>query len=116
MSTMFMDEEKLEEFWPAAAGEKTVLGQVRPLLEGEGGIGEPYVERIEDIGLLGGDIGLSGFEDELSQQWPRCLDGDKRAFRVIGAFHEVIRKAAWIARSRPLKNGFPAFTEHIGRP
>lgn len=96
LSTMFMDEEKLEEFWPAAAGEKTVLGPVRPLLEGEGGIGEPYVERIEDIGLLVGDIGLSGFEDELSQQWPRCLDGDKRAFRVIGAFHEVIRKAARI--------------------
>lgn len=94
LSTMFLDEDRLEEFWPVAASEKTVLGPISPLLEGEGGIGEPFVERIEDIGLLVGDISLSGFEDELSQQWPRCMDGDKRAFRVIGAFHEIIQKAA----------------------
>lgn len=94
LSTMFLDEERLETFWPKEQSDHTVLGPIRPLLEGEGGIGEPYVEQQDNLGLLVGDLALSGFEDELSQQWPRCLDGDKRAFRVIGAFSEITRRAA----------------------
>jgi len=49
---------------------------------------------VGDICLLVGDLALSGLEDDLSQQWPRCLDGDKRAFRVVGALAEVLRRAA----------------------
>jgi len=94
LSTMFLDEERLEVFWPEGQSDHTVLGPIRPLLEGEGGIEEPFVEQQDNLGLLVGDLALSGFEDELSQQWPRCLDGDKRAFRVIGAFSEVTRRAA----------------------
>jgi cellulose biosynthesis protein BcsQ len=94
LSTMFLDEDRLEDLWPNAQPGRTVLGPILPLLEGEGGIGEPYLEDIQDMGLLVGDLALSTFEDELSQQWPRCLAGQKRAFRVIGAFHEVLTKAA----------------------
>ncbi|MEE9392082.1 MAG: ParA family protein [Planctomycetota bacterium] len=43
---------------------------------------------------MAGDLGLSSFEDELSQQWSRGLDGKKRAFHVMGAFHELISRAA----------------------
>ncbi|MCG5541875.1 MULTISPECIES: ParA family protein [unclassified Halorhodospira] len=94
LSTMFLEEDRLEAFWPEGRSTHTALAPIRPLLEGEGGIEEPWVEEIDDdIGLLVGDLALSGFEDELSQQWPRCLDGDRRAFRVIGAFAEVIRRA-----------------------
>ncbi|MFB4202420.1 hypothetical protein KBTX_02531 [wastewater metagenome] len=93
LSTMFLEEDRLETFWPEGRSTHTALAPIRPLLEGEGGIEEPYVEEVDDIGLLVGDLALSGFEDELSQQWPRCLDGDRRAFRVIGAFAEVIRRA-----------------------
>jgi cellulose biosynthesis protein BcsQ len=94
LSTMFLDEEQLEGLWPNAQSSMTVLGPILPMLEGVGGIGEPHLEDVSDIGVLIGDLGLSTFEDELSQQWPRCLDGDKRAFRVIGAFHEVLFRAA----------------------
>ena len=94
LSTMFLDEAQLEEFWPEGDSARTVLGPIRPLLEGAGGIEEPYVDAQNELGLLVGDLALSGFEDELSQQWPRCLDGDKRAFRVIGAFSEVVSRAA----------------------
>ncbi|MCI0666623.1 MAG: AAA family ATPase [Methylococcaceae bacterium] len=94
LSTMFLDEERLETLWPNASAGLTVLGPILPLLEGEGGIGEPHVENIQDIGLLVGDLSLSSFEDELSAQWPRCLAGEKRAFRVIGAFHDIIFRAA----------------------
>jgi cellulose biosynthesis protein BcsQ len=37
---------------------------------------------------------LSGFEDSLSTEWPKCLDGDERAFRVISAFWRIIQRAA----------------------
>jgi cellulose biosynthesis protein BcsQ len=94
LTTMFLTEERLEEFWRDSESDKTVLGPILPLLEGEGGVGEPHVEWVERIGLLLGDLGLSSFEDELSQQWPRCLSRERRAFRVIGAFSEVLRKAA----------------------
>lgn len=93
LSTMFLEEDRLEAFWPEERSIHTALAPIRPLLEGEGGIEDPHVEEIDDIGLLVGDLALSGFEDELSQQWPRCLDGNKRAFRVIGAFAEIIRRA-----------------------
>ncbi|TVQ32906.1 MAG: ParA family protein [Wenzhouxiangella sp.] len=94
LTTMFLDEDRLESLWPNSDGGETVLAPVRPLLEGEGGIGAPHVENIEEIGLLVGDLGLSTFEDELSVQWHRCLAGEKRAFRIIGAFHHVIQQAA----------------------
>lgn len=94
LSTMFLDEQRLETFWPEGDSRHTVLGAIRPLLEGEGSIMTPFVEENDNIGLLVGDLGLSGFEDELSQQWPRCLDGNKRAFRVVGAFAEVIQRGA----------------------
>lgn len=100
LTAMFLDEERLEALWPETAGGKTVLAPLRPLLEGEGGIGEPELVEIEGVFLLPGDLGLSGFEDELSQQWPHCLDGKARAFRVIGAFHEILGRAA---RARDLE-------------
>jgi hypothetical protein len=37
-------------------------------------------------------------EDELSAQWPNCMDGKVRAFRVISAFWRVIEQAA-VARA-----------------
>ena len=94
LSTMFLDEDRLESLWPSDGAGQTVLAPVRPLLEGAGGIGDPHVEEVGDVGLLVGDLALSGFEDELSQQWPYCLEGKVRAFRVIGALYEVIARAA----------------------
>jgi cellulose biosynthesis protein BcsQ len=93
LTTMFLDENTLESLY-ASGPRHTVMTPIRPLLEGEGGIDEPVYEEVGDIALLAGDLSLSAFEDELSLQWSRCLEGDKRAFRVIGAFHEVISRCA----------------------
>lgn len=68
-------------------------------MEGEGGIADPHIEDIAGIGLLAGDLALSGFEDDLSQQWPLCLDAKARAFRVIGAFHQILSRAAQMRRA-----------------
>lgn len=94
LTAMFLDEDALEGLWPPGLASKTILGPLRPFLEGEGGIADPHVEDIGGIGLLAGDLALSNFEDELSQQWPLCSDGKVRAFRVIGAFHSLIARAA----------------------
>ena len=46
-----------------------------------------------------GDLALSRREDELSTQWPKCLDGDRRAFRVTTAFARLIARAGKAIRS-----------------
>jgi cellulose biosynthesis protein BcsQ len=95
LSAMFLDEDRLEELWPDNAHRDTVLGMVQPILKGIGDIADPHVEDIADnIGLVVGDLGLSGFEDKLSDAWPRCHDRDESAFRIISALYRGLLKAA----------------------
>ena len=95
LSSMFLPEDRLEELWPDGEHPHSILGAIRPILKGTGDIADPHVEDISDnIGLLVGDLGLSTFEDKLSDAWPRCHDRDEAAFRVISAFYRVLRRAA----------------------
>jgi cellulose biosynthesis protein BcsQ len=95
LSSMFLDEERLEALWPDGKHAQTIYGAVQPLLEGTGDVAAPHVERIaENLGLLVGDLTLSASEDELSSQWPGCLDRQPRAFRVLSAFWRVLEEAA----------------------
>ncbi len=94
LTGMFLDETGLERLW-RDGNQGTIDEGVAPLFEGTGDIvAFPKIEAIgEGIGLLMGDLALSRREDELSTQWPRCLDGDKRAFRVTTAFARLIAQA-----------------------
>ncbi len=94
LTASFLEDERLEEFWPDGEHSKTIYGCIEPLLRGVGDIAEnPYVEEIDErIHLILGDLALSRFEDELSQQWPYCLDGKERAFRVESAFWRVMKR------------------------
>lgn len=95
LTAAFLDEDRLEELWPDGDHPQTVFGCVQPLLQGTGDIAIPHLEDIEDrLALLVGDLALSGFEDELSDVWPKCLDSHPRAFRVISAFWRLMQKAA----------------------
>jgi chromosome partitioning protein len=95
LTAAFLDEYRLEELWPDDDHPQTILGCIQPLLQGTGDVGDPHREDITDkLTLVIGDLGLSGFEDELSSQWPDCLDRKPRAFRVISAFWRVIQRAA----------------------
>lgn len=95
LSAAFLEEERLEELWPAGDHPLTVFGSIDPLLRGVGDIKPAHVELVEDsIGLVVGDLNLSGFEDELSAQWPGCLDGKERSFRVISAFWRIATAAS----------------------
>ena len=95
LSSMFLDEDRLEALWPDGDHPNTVYGAMRPLLEGTGDIAPPHVERVSDkLALVVGDLALGVSEDELNSQWPICLDRNPRAFRVISAFWRVLESAA----------------------
>ena len=95
LSSMFLSEERLDQLWPDGPHPKSVLGSVLPILRGIGDIASPHTEEISDgLGVLVGDLGISRFEDKLSQNWPLCLDRDEAAFRVITAFHRMLLSAS----------------------
>jgi chromosome partitioning protein len=96
LTSMFLDEDRLEELWPDDNHPNSILGVIEPILKGTGDIVEDlHVENIADnnIGLVVGDLGLSKFEDKLSDAWPRCNDRDESAFRIISAFYRLLKKA-----------------------
>ncbi len=95
LTAMCLPEERLEQLWPDTPEHaSTVLGCLRPILRGTGDVGEPHIELInERLGLVPGDLGLSQFEDKLSDAWPRALNRDEAAFRTLSAFHRIARRA-----------------------
>lgn len=96
LTASFLDDDRLEELWSDETCKKTVYGVVEPLVRGTGDISENLypVEIDHHLHLLPGDLDLSRFEDELSHQWPLCMDGHERAFRVISAFWRIMQNAA----------------------
>ena len=93
LSSMFLHEDRIESLW-SAGGAATVYSAMQPLIEGTGDILQITPQPVADrLSLLAGDLTLSEIEDELSSQWPRCLDGEVRAFRVTAAFDRMIRSA-----------------------
>ena len=95
LTSMFLDEMRLEELWTEDGERRTVFGALQPLLVGTGDVASPHVEEAAPgLGLVVGDLKLSEAEDELSSQWPNCLDGRERAFRVLSALWRVLRMAA----------------------
>ena len=94
LTAAFLDEDRLIDLWEEDREPGTVYDLVQPLLKGVGDIDRPQTERVEDnISLLVGDLALSNFEDELSEQWAPCLDGRERSFRVISSFWRILESA-----------------------
>ena len=95
LSAACMDEDRLEQLWPEDRHVATIYGAVEPLKRGIGDVSDPLLEPIcPTLAPIPGDMALSEFEDDLSQVWPKCLDGDERAFRVISAFWRVLQRGA----------------------
>ena len=92
LTSMFLNNTQLETLWPDDTEHAdTVFGAVRPILRGTGDIALPQPQVIrERLGLIAGDLGLSLFEDKLSDAWPRCGEGDEAAFRATTAFHRLV--------------------------
>lgn len=95
LTAMFLDEERLEVLWPDDEHPDTIYGSIQPILRGTGDISQPHVEMITpQLGVIAGDLGLSRFEDKLSDAWPRCHNHDESAFRTMTAFHRLIQRGS----------------------
>lgn len=91
LSTMCLTEERLEAIWALKPRRHTVYGAMEKLRRGVGDVELlPHENVTGSIALVVGDLQLSEMEDDLSQQWPKCLDRDERAFRVSTALHRVV--------------------------
>ena len=95
LTSMFLKDEELEKLSENDREAGTIYTSLQPLLEGTGDVTTPHVTEPEPgIGLVAGDILLSGAEDELTSQWLDCLDRRPRAFRVLSAISRALRGAA----------------------
>jgi chromosome partitioning protein len=96
LSSMFLDEDTLEEIWTEPQTPRTVVGSLTPLVDGTGDVSTPWIAEVAPgIGLVVGDLALSSrVEDELSSRWSDCLERKPIAFRVITAFWRLLAKAA----------------------
>jgi chromosome partitioning protein len=96
LTAMCLPEDRLEQLWPDSPEHpQTILGSIRPIVRGLGDLQEPHVENLRDgLAIVPGDLGLSSFEDKLSDAWPRALARDEAAFRTLSAFHRAAGLAA----------------------
>ena len=95
LTSMFLDDDRLEDILTDDAHKRTIYGAFQPLLGGTGDITAPHVEDIcPCLSLVPGDLALSAAEDDLSSQWPDCMDRKERAFRVISGMWRILMKAA----------------------
>ena len=94
LTSMFLEDERLETLWTDGDHKRTLYGAFQPLLEGTGDVAVPHVEDVSpSLSLVAGDLTLSAAEDELSGQWPDCLDRKPRAFRVLSGLWRILLAA-----------------------
>jgi cellulose biosynthesis protein BcsQ len=97
LSSAFLEEEAFESLYETHESSEpaTIYEALRPLIEGYGDIRIPKLQEPADsLRLIPGDLLLSTFEDQLSETWPKCSNGDVRAFRVTSAFWRIMQGAA----------------------
>lgn len=94
LTSAFFDEDKLELFWEPESTD-TVFSAVAPLIRHTGDVQLPEPRgAAERLWVIPGDLGLSSFEDRLSDAWRRSFLSDEGAIRVTTAFHRTIRGCA----------------------
>jgi len=94
LTSAFFEDDTLERVWDEEVFGQTVLTCVQPILDGTGDIAAASPLRISPrICLLCGDLGLSQFEDKLSESWPKGFANDQAALRATSAFYRMIQDA-----------------------
>lgn len=95
LSSMFLSDDELERIYWQDKDRETLISGIKPLDRGIGDIASVKVQSIaSNIGLLAGDLDLSLFEDKLSSNWSKCVDGDEAAFRIVSSFSRIIENEA----------------------
>lgn len=95
LSSMFLSDDELERIYSQDIDRETLISGIKPLDRGIGDIAPVKIHEISsNIGLLAGDLDLSLFEDKLSSNWSKCIDGDEAAFRIVSSFSRIIKNEA----------------------
>ena len=96
LTATFLSEESLESLWEDDAQNKTIYQCLQPLTT-VGDLRSPSVYMVSDtLGLIPGDLALSGFESNLSSEWPNAMGGSSlfRPFRILTAFWQIMQSGA----------------------
>lgn len=102
LTASFLDDDTLETLWDGEGDkERTIYECVKPLIQ-VGDLQRLLVKMIDrKLGLIPGDLALSGFEDYLSSEWPNAMGSENlfRSFRVLTAFWGVMQNGAKATRA-----------------
>ncbi len=96
LTAAFLDDERIHELWNNQATSSTLYRCIKPLA-GVGDITAPALQKITpDLHLLPGDVALSSFEDNVSEEWPKSMGDNNlyRSMRILTAFWQVMQMAA----------------------
>ncbi len=96
LTASFLSEDAIEALWDDGGANRTIHQCLAPLM-GVGDLQGPRVHPVSDtLGLIPGDLALSGFEDALSREWPNALGEDQlhRPFRILTALWQVMQMGA----------------------
>lgn len=96
LTASFLDDDRLEEIWNDTGNPRTIYSCLKPL-GGMGDLREPIPTRVtETLSLIPGDVALAGFEESLSDEWPRSMGNSnlERPFRILSAFWHIAQSAA----------------------
>ncbi|MDR2767730.1 MAG: AAA family ATPase [Treponema sp.] len=96
LTAAFLTEDAIDEIWNNKPAANTIYQCVKPLV-GVGDIVKPELQNItENLYLLPGDVALSSFEDQLSNEWPNSMNDVNlyRPLRILSAFWQIVQIAA----------------------
>jgi len=96
LTAAFLDEDALATIWEDEQNVSTIFRSVRPLLDVGDFAGVDYQTINPYLALIPGDLGLSGFEDQLSSAWTEVMDDKNktRPFRILTAFWRSAQESA----------------------
>ena len=100
LTSAFLDEDLLELLWNdnthgGQAG-RTIHKCIEPLTKVSDLLAPKLLDIADNLGMIPGDLALSGFEDTLSSVWPDALASEHlyRPFRILTAFWTIMQMGA----------------------
>jgi chromosome partitioning protein len=100
LTSAFLAEDQLEDLWGddiLVGGANTIFKCLSPLMQ-TGDILEPATIKIrERLHLVAGDLALAGYEDMLSEEWPKAMASRHllyRPMRILSSFWIAVQSAA----------------------